>query len=574
MRVALYARVSSARQEQERTIASQVEALHAYAAAHGDEIVPQGVFCDDGFSGARLDRPALDRLRDGAQAHAFEAVLVLSPDRLSRNYAYQVLILEELERWGVSVRFVEQPPLDDPAARLLVQIQGAVAEYERAKIAERNRRGRLFRLRAGEVALSVAPYGYRRVARTPIEPAHLRIEEREAAVVRQIFAWHVEERCALRSIAQRLQVQGISTPKGGQLWTAQTVRGILRNPVYIGSWPVNRTRMADDKTHTRRRRPAEEWIILTVPAIIDPETFGRSQQRHAENRHFSPRHLKEERWLLRGLVHCGLCHHAAVAVRALRADGRYNDYYRCRHTSETLTPCAAPYLRATALDTLVWEEVRHMVCNPAVLRDAVVAGATVSPDAALLATQRAILDRQLQAARNERERLLDAYQGGAIELAELDRRLAGIRLREEQWHTEAVRVDQLQQEAAAEQQLLQRLDLLATRMRHRMDVMAFGERQALLREVLEAVETTPYEVTIYYRIPLPPPPSGPDAHRDSRLSTKLGLRKDRQGRSLDDERAEASLAGDRPAGHRAALAPGARLPIPLTVAGGVAASDH
>ena len=185
MRVALYARVSSARQEHERTIASQLDALKAFISAHGHTLVPNGTFCDDGISGARLDRPALDALRDGVQAHAFDAVVVLSPDRLARNYAHQALILEELGRWGVEVLFLEQPPLDDPAARLLVQIQGAVAEYERVKIAERNRRGRLFRLRQGEVSVAVAPFGYRRIPRSAAEGAHLVINEARAAVVRK-----------------------------------------------------------------------------------------------------------------------------------------------------------------------------------------------------------------------------------------------------------------------------------------------------------------------------------------------------------------------------------------------------
>ena len=159
MRAALYARVSSSRQEQERTIASQVEAIEAYAARQGYELLATGRFCDDGYSGARLDRPALDALRDGARAGAFQTVLVLSPDRLARHYAYQVLILEELRRHGVEVVFVEQPPLDDPAARLLVQIQGAVAEYERVQIAERNRRGRLGCVPSGvEIAWRGGPW--------------------------------------------------------------------------------------------------------------------------------------------------------------------------------------------------------------------------------------------------------------------------------------------------------------------------------------------------------------------------------------------------------------------------------
>jgi DNA invertase Pin-like site-specific DNA recombinase len=164
MRVALYARVSTERQERQGTIASQLDALHRFAREHDHAIVDAYVCVDDGYSGTRLDRPGLDRLRDGAEARAFDAVLILCPDRLARKYAYQVVILEELERFGVFVTFLEQPPGDDPHARLLTQIQGAIAEYERMKIAERYRRGKLFRARQGDVICWKVPYGYRRIS--------------------------------------------------------------------------------------------------------------------------------------------------------------------------------------------------------------------------------------------------------------------------------------------------------------------------------------------------------------------------------------------------------------------------
>ncbi len=546
MRIALYARVSSTRQEQERTIASQLDALQSYALSHGHEVVPKGVFCDDGVSGARLDRPALDALRDAARIHAFEGILVHSPDRLARNYAYQVLILEELERLGIRAMFVEQPPLDDPAARLLVEIQGAVAEYERAKIAERNRRGRLFRLRQGEVSVSAEPYGYRRIPRTSSEPAHLVVEEQGAAVVRQMFAWHVQEGLSLRSIARRLQGLGVPTPKGGLLWAGPTVAKILRNSVYTGTWVVNRTRSDDAKTNAKAQRPEDEWITLTVPAIIDRETFLRSQQRHAENIRFSPRHLKEQRWLLRGLVRCGLCHHAAVAVRTPAGHGQphFNDYYRCRNTTDTLTPCSAPYISAPALDELVWSEVRQTLCNPLLLQQAIQGGATVSEDVTLLAQQRDSVERQIRTAEKERTRLVDAYQAGAIDLKELNHRQAGLQLRLEQWRNEQERLRELAEQGAAEQQILERVEYLSSRVRDRIDEMEFEERQVLLREVLESVEATPYEVVLRYRIPLPPTPTTrehvPDANN---LSTKLRLRQRRRRRLPLAEGARAHLAG-------------------------------
>ena len=127
--------MSTERQEQQGTIASQLDALARWAREQDHDVVDAYICVDDGYSGSRLDRPGLDRLRDGAEAGAFEAALVLCPDRLARKYAYQILILEELERFGVQVIFLDQPLSDDPQARLLTQIQGAVAEYERIKIA-------------------------------------------------------------------------------------------------------------------------------------------------------------------------------------------------------------------------------------------------------------------------------------------------------------------------------------------------------------------------------------------------------------------------------------------------------
>ena len=140
MRAGIYARVSTEAQEARGTIGSQLEALRARVTAEGDDVNAE--FTDDGYSGARLDGPGLDRLRDAAEAGRIEVIWCLSPDRLARSFAYQMLILDELARLGVAVCFTDSPPIDsDPQARLLVQVQGVIAEYERAKFAERDRRG-------------------------------------------------------------------------------------------------------------------------------------------------------------------------------------------------------------------------------------------------------------------------------------------------------------------------------------------------------------------------------------------------------------------------------------------------
>jgi site-specific DNA recombinase len=150
-RAALYARVSTERQEREETVASQVDLLYKAAAAAGYDIAPTSVFIDEGVSGSRLDRPALDCLRDLVAEGAFEVLLVTVPDRLARRYAYQVLLIEECRRCGCEVVFVQQTLGTSPEEQMLVQMQGVFAEYERALIQERTRRGRLFAARQGRV---------------------------------------------------------------------------------------------------------------------------------------------------------------------------------------------------------------------------------------------------------------------------------------------------------------------------------------------------------------------------------------------------------------------------------------
>ena len=178
------------------------------------------VFEDDGFSGASLQRPALERLRDRAFEGCFEVLLCHAPDRLARRYAYQVLLLEELARGGIEVVFVKEPERSgSPEDELLRQFQGMIAEYERAQIAERCRRGKLHRARAGAVSvLSNAPYGYRYVKKTEHADAFFEIDELEAPIVREIFARYVEQRESIGQIARSLTEQGVPTRTGTPRW--------------------------------------------------------------------------------------------------------------------------------------------------------------------------------------------------------------------------------------------------------------------------------------------------------------------------------------------------------------------
>src|SRR5215212_2637958 len=228
---AIYARVSSEQQAEANTIASQVAALQTRVATDGLPLLEDHYFLDEGYSGATLIRPALERLRDAAALGQITRLYVHSPDRLARKYAYQVLLVDELQRAGVEVIFLNRELGRSPEDDLLLQVQGMVAEYERAKIIERSRRGKRHGAQTGVVSvLSGAPYGYRYVGKRDGGVARYEILEDEARIVRGIFAWIGRERISLGEVCRRLLREGIRTRSGKPAWDRSTVWGILRNP--------------------------------------------------------------------------------------------------------------------------------------------------------------------------------------------------------------------------------------------------------------------------------------------------------------------------------------------------------
>jgi site-specific DNA recombinase len=284
MRIAIYARVSTERQERQQTIDSQLAALRTWAVAGGHALAEEHVFRDEGYSGSRLDRPGLDALRDAGRDGAVDLIAVVSPDRLARRYACQVLLLEEFRRAGCEIAFLNHPITDDPNDQLLLQIQGAIAEYERAVLGERFRRGKQQRARDGCYQGGRAPYGYRYVPRQDAVPGRLVVDDAEAELVRILYGWLIDERMTVRQIVKRLN-GGPHRPRSGRhSWSSSIVHKILDDPIYAGTAYANRyTFTTPDKPragrgrHTRQMthrcvRPREEWIAISVPALGEAET--------------------------------------------------------------------------------------------------------------------------------------------------------------------------------------------------------------------------------------------------------------------------------------------------------------
>ena len=224
------------------------------------------MFEDAGYSGANLVRPGLERVRDLAAEGHIQAALVHAPDRLSRKYAYQVLLTEEFSRHGVETLFIKAPQAATPEDQLLVQFQGMIAEYERAQILERSRRGKRHRAKAkaGEVAvLSTAPCGYRYVKKTDAAPACFEIIAAEATVVRLIFEQYTVAGFSIGAIARLLNAQGVPTRH-------QAPRHRVTRPLRLAGHS-SRGKM------TATARPRAEWIEIPIPpAPRSPRPSTRS----------------------------------------------------------------------------------------------------------------------------------------------------------------------------------------------------------------------------------------------------------------------------------------------------------
>ena len=297
----------------------------AWAGRQAHDLRPEHIFTDQGHSGARLDRPGLDRLRDAAAAGEFDVIAVYSPDRLARRYVYQVLLLEEFRKAGCAVEFIQRPISDDPHDQLLLQIQGAVAEYERAVLGERFRRGKLQKARAGHWVAARAPYGYRYVPKRDGVPGHLVIDEAEAAVVRMMYRWLIDDQMSVRMIIRRAGRRPWRPRSGKPVWSNTVVHRILSDPVYAGTGyanrfyraaspdPRRRRRRPDDLT-CRRERPREEWIPIPVPAIVDVNTHEHAIAQLSRNTDLCTRRNNRHFYLLRCLLTCRRCGRAMIGV--------------------------------------------------------------------------------------------------------------------------------------------------------------------------------------------------------------------------------------------------------------------
>jgi site-specific DNA recombinase len=530
---AIYARVSSEQQADEHTIDSQVAALRTRVTEDSLLLPAEREFLDEGYSGATLVRPALEQLRDVVAAGGIDRLYVHSPDRLARRYAYQALLLDEFQTARVEVVFLNRALGQSPEDELLLQVQGMVAEYERAKILERSRRGKRHGAQVGMVSvLGGAPYGYRYIKKDEGGgAASFEIVLDEARVVRQVFHWVGQERATIGEVVRRLTAAKERTHMGRTVWDRTTVWDMLKNPAYMGMAAFGKTQAGPLGPRLRAQRgrplqprearshwdtPPEDWLYIPVPPIVDAALFAAVHEQLQENRRRARLGLRGAKYLLQGLVCCARCGYAyygkAISPSARKHHPRHYAYYRCVGTDAYrfggVRVCGNHQVRTDLLDLAVWREASALLEQPHRLEQEYQQRLSVRTEQE---TERTAVERQRDKLRQGLARLIDSYTEGYLEKSEFDSRVTRQRQRIaalDQQVRQLADAEALQRELRL---LIGRLEDFAAQVEEGLETADWLTRREIIRTLVSRVEIDHTQVNVVFRVPPDPFVASPDS---------------------------------------------------------------
>ncbi len=479
-------------------------------------------FVDDGYSGGGFLRPALERLRDAIYAGVIDRLYVLAPDRLARKYAYQVLLLEEFQQARVEIVFLNRPSSQSAEDELLLQVQGMMAEYERAKILERTRRGKRYAASQGSInVLSGAPYGYLYVTKHQGGgQARYELIAEQAQVVRQVFEWVAQERIPIEEVCRRLERNGAVTRTGKTVWNRSSVAEMLKNHAYTGAAPFGRTQLGEARLRLRPLRgrtglakrpcsihptPADQWILVPVPAIVSSELFQAVQEQLVENRQRRRQRRSGPKYLLQGLVVCSLCGYGfhGRSHPAPRKGGKGNFYYRCNSGSAPrrtgLAICRNSVVRGEELDQAVWAEVCALLANPSRIQEEY-GRRLQKADAKGSANLLNGLQAQGEKVSRGMARLIDSYAEGLIEKEEFEPRIKRLKQRAAELAQQTEQLADEQSHQGELQLLIGQLEEFAKQVEQGLESVDPLTRREIIRAVVRQIEVEAEQIRVVFKV--------------------------------------------------------------------------
>jgi site-specific DNA recombinase len=496
--IAIYARVSTARQEEEGTIATQILQINEFAEKNGYKIVE--VYKDEGWSGVSIARPDLDRLRVDAKKNMWEAVLFYDPDRLARRYFFQELVIDELKELGIESLFVTMPQSKNSEDDLMFGVRGVFAQYERTKIAERFRIGKVRKAKEGHIIVTEAPYGYNFIKRTPEKQGYLEINEYEASIVKNLFAWVVNEGLTLRAIVRRLQELNIKPRKSIRgVWNTSTLSNLLRNRTYIGEGhygasyaviptnPIKKDKYKKIKKTSRRMKPKEEWINISTPVIIDKEIFERAGQTLKNNFTLCVRNKKNE-YLLAGRIYCNC---GARRAGEGPQHGKHL-YYRCTdrvHSYPLPRKCHEAGLNARIVDKIVWDKIVEFMSSDKLITEEIIKWQRSKKDvSAVSIVPIEDLEKAIVKLKQEEDRYAKAYGAGVISMEQLGKYMDDIKEKKSALNGQIIYLQQqnrhIQDVSLPDRESLKKFCKIAKNM---LNYLNFDIKQKIIRGIAEKI---------------------------------------------------------------------------------------
>ena len=512
MLVASYSRVSSQRQEQEQTIETQLMAIKDFSKANNHTIVK--VYKDEGWSGTILARPSLDELRIDSKNKIWEAVIIYDPDRLARKYSYQSLVIDELEEAGIKVLFVTTPPAKSDEDKLLYGVKGIFAEYERARIADRFRLGKLRKAREGHILTTEAPYGYVYILKQGLKQGYLQINNAEALVVKRMFTWIGEEGLTIRTVVRKLQELNIKPRRSKKgVWNTSTIGTLLRNETYIGKAhyyrsyavvpdnPLKQEKYKKVKKTSRRIRPENEWIEIPAPKIISEELFEKTRRQLKENFELCKRNRKNE-YLLSGRIYC-------TCGRKRAGEGPQKGkhlYYRCTDRVFTFplrSNCIEKGINARIADKLVWDRLSSLISSPKLIRSQAEKWFNNRNDSHTQVNKTIEeINLELDKLKKEEKRYLKTYGAGLITINQLQEVVLDVKSKREGLDGQYRALQEQDNKINVTMPTSSQIDAFVEKVKEYLPDLRFETRQIIVRKLIDKVVASQEEMSVNGYLPL------------------------------------------------------------------------
>lgn len=508
-KAAIYMRVSTARQEEEQTINNQKMELLARIRADGVTLLPECIYKDEGWSGAIIERPDLDRMRSDARDYKFDVIYAYDRGRISRKFVHQEIILGELRDGGIEFISLHDINGQTTEEMLMGSVMGIFHEYERTKITERMRIGKMRKVRENKKLLGYNPkFGYDYIPRIKSGPGardgYFKINKKQAVIVQQIFEW-IASGITKHEVKRRLFDQGIMPPKGiREQWSGGTLDRMLRDTTYIGQHYYNKSESVETKNPknpeqkyrkvskgSRKPRPRDEWLQIDVPAIITNELFNKVQAQLAVNKRLNPRNNSKHEYLVGGLINC-------VCGQARTGDPVKNTcYYRCNdrlNKYPQARTCHEPGINTAVLDSVVWEQIKELLTNPKLVT---YHAQRWQEDASPLESRIEELEAKLKALDDEERRYIKMYGQGHMSERMYKDKVYELNEKRRQIHGEISGV----RDTLANKRPLP-LEKMVDGVVKLVGNLDFTDKKAVVRKLVTKIVATKKEITIWGQIPI------------------------------------------------------------------------